>query len=279
MSTSSPTSTQPGWYDDPQAPGMLRWFDGEAWSPFTKERSADVAPTVPQPRPAPSADPPAHAPGQGAGPPGGAASSTRAPTPPPVPLAPMAVEPAPLAKAAVAVTRPSAPRAAAAVPASTPDPLGAHGTIAAFTVTPPVAGGAARTPTAARRLVGRVAENLPGWLPTPVAGPLRTRLTALASRDDRLSGTLTAEHLKDLVLPGGSAWQGSVAGCLGVVTILLSVWPVAGLAAWALTCGFAGWALLRIRRDVLLGGKVHAWFGVACGIGPLWTGLLMVAYR
>lgn len=152
-------------------------------------------------------------------------------------------------------------------------------TVESFTVTGPPTRTVDRGPTPLRRLVGRWATSLPAWLPEPVADRLATRMGDYASRTDRLSDRLTGASLKELVFPLGSAWQGSVAACLGLLTVVLSVWPLVGLGAWVVTCVFAAWALLRIRRDVLLGGTVHAWFGVACGIGPLWTGLLMLAYR
>lgn len=324
MSTSTPTSTQPGWYADPESPGQLRWFDGEAWSPFTKEGTGDTAP----------ASVPAAVPQQRAGAPAAPVSEAWAPAAPlaaapgvapapRTPAAPAAPAPTPRSAAAPAGSanahataasapsqrprssvpapspRPSAPAPApVATPAALPPPgtaawpsdvgrpsLATAGapamapTVAAFTVSRPVQSTADRPPTPLRRLVGRLAGNLPEWLPEVAADPIRARMTTYAARTDRFSDRLTAANLKELVFPLGSAWQGSVAACLGLLTIVLSVWPLAGLGAWLVTSAFAGWALLRIRRDVLLGGTVHAWFGIACGIGPLWTGLLMVAYH
>ena len=51
MSASTPPSTQtwqPGWYDDPDDPGRLRWFDGAAWSTSTLPR-VDVVPDEVEP--------------------------------------------------------------------------------------------------------------------------------------------------------------------------------------------------------------------------------------
>jgi hypothetical protein len=42
----------PGWYDDPESPARLRYFDGAAWTERTSDRTA--AASVPQPTPAPS---------------------------------------------------------------------------------------------------------------------------------------------------------------------------------------------------------------------------------
>ena len=89
---------------------------------------------------------------------------------------------------------------------------------------------------------------------------------------------LTRENLTELVLPLGGAWQASVAACLGVLTFLLSLWPLVGLGAWAVTGAFAAWGLLRVHHEALRGAG-HAWFGVACGVGPVCTGLLLLAYH
>jgi fatty acid desaturase len=139
--------------------------------------------------------------------------------------------------------------------------------------------GAVRGPTGLRQAVGRLAESLPPWLPASVAGPLALRMVRYATRTDRFRDRLTAEGLKRLVFPEETAWQASLAACLGVLTIALSVWPLVGLGAWLVTCTFAGLALLRLRQDVLLGGAERAWFAVACGVGPLCTGLLALAFR
>ena len=64
-----------------------------------------------------------------------------------------------------------------------------------------------------------------------------------------------------------------------MLTIALSVWPLAGFGAWLVTCAFAGLGFRRLRREVLLGGAERAWFGIACGVGPLWTGLLALVFR
>lgn len=149
----------PGWYENPEAPRELRWFDGTAWSQFTKEHPTPSSGVLPQPHASP--DP--------------------------------------------------APFVVLAAPGSAPAP------------------GASR---------------LPAWLAPP-----------------------------------GSAWQAVVAGYLGIVTVVCAVWPLVGLGVWAVTAAFAGWALLRIRQDVLLGERWRALAGLASGVAPLWTTALMLAYR
>ena len=56
---------QPGWYDDQQQPGMLRWWDGSAWTAQTMPRpqlQVGGQPAVPMPTgghpPVPGAYPP-----------------------------------------------------------------------------------------------------------------------------------------------------------------------------------------------------------------------------
>ncbi len=320
MSSSTPTSIQPGWYEDPQAPGMLRWFDGITWSPFTKPHAAVARPAaVPQPRTAPA---PAHtlaaaraallAADSGPIPIVATALAAQpAPVDPPAPVlprraatsavpaarptqVPAPARPAPTETAtpvttasattaatdrlaaiasSVAVTWPAATTAAVPVPAAAgPSPW-------APVEEPPAEPGEVRGPTGLRQLVGNLAENLPAWLPPSIAEPLSLRMVRYAIRTDRFRDRLTAESLKRLVLPEETAWQASAAACLGVLTIALSVWPVAGFGAWLVTCAFAGLAFRRLRQEVLLGGAERAWFGIACGVGPLWTGLLALAFR
>ncbi|WP_433194149.1 DUF2510 domain-containing protein [Nocardia sp. CA-107356] len=33
-----PPSMTPGWYPDPANPGVVRWFDGQQWTPHTQPR-------------------------------------------------------------------------------------------------------------------------------------------------------------------------------------------------------------------------------------------------
>lgn len=353
MSSSTPTSIQPGWYEDPQTAGMLRWFDGVTWSPFTKPHAAvPRQAAVPQPRTAPAAGPaPAQATDHSvaaaraallaadsgpipvvlapveqapAAPPAAAAAqpvpatrpavaaSTRTvarparvpaqrpqavtPVHPASPAARPVPSPAPQAvPPAVEEERAVAPAVSSATTAAT-DRLAAIASAGLATWPSPAAAptatpswgppgvtepdpGAARGPTALRRLVGRLAEDLPPWLPAAIAGPLSLRMVRYATRTDRFRDRLTAESLKRLVFPDETAWQTSLAACLGVLTIALSVWPLAGFGAWLVTCAFAGLGFRRLRREVLLGGSERAWFGIACGVGPLWTGLLALVFR
>jgi len=47
---------QAGWYDDPEQPGTLRWWDGTAWTDHRQAAPEASAPQVPQtPQPAPQA--------------------------------------------------------------------------------------------------------------------------------------------------------------------------------------------------------------------------------
>ncbi|MFB7494849.1 DUF2510 domain-containing protein [Streptomyces sp. NPDC056161] len=39
----------PGWYPDPNAPRLERWWDGGAWTEHRRARGADVAPPAPEP--------------------------------------------------------------------------------------------------------------------------------------------------------------------------------------------------------------------------------------
>jgi hypothetical protein len=50
MSTSTPSATPAGWYGDPSSPGMVRYYDGRAWTPH-------VAPAAQPPAPRPGAEP------------------------------------------------------------------------------------------------------------------------------------------------------------------------------------------------------------------------------
>lgn len=360
MSSSTPTSIQPGWYEDPQAAGMLRWFDGVTWSPFTKPHAAVARPAaVPQPRVAASgvsAD--AQVPGHSVAAARAALLAAESGPIPVVPTAPVAQplpaaghpEPAATQRATATITRtvtppaqvpaprrPAAPaptwpvtqgppassvtqsvaaaraavQAPPARPASTADPAPSVTTPATDWLAATVASAATawpataaaptpapttssawvpaedaapepttvRGPTSLRRLVGGLAEDLPAWLPAPIAERLSLRMVRYATRTDRFRDRLTAEGLKRLVFPEETAWQASVAACLGVLTIALSVWPVAGFGAWLVTGAFAGLALRRLRREVLLGGAERAWFALACGVGPLWTGLLALLFR
>ncbi|MBN9373836.1 MAG: DUF2510 domain-containing protein [Cellulomonas sp.] len=325
MSSSTPTSIQPGWYEDPQTAGMLRWFDGVTWSPFTKPHAAvPRRAAVPQPRTGPAAgQAPAQATDHSVA---AARAALLAADSGPIPVVPAPVEKAPVAPPAAAAARPvpsPAPQAGSPV---TQSEAAARASVAAVEETPAVAPaassattaatdrlaaiasaglatwpspavapiatpswgppgvaepdpGAARGPTALRRLVGRLAEDLPPWLPAAIAGPLSLRMVRYATRTDRFRDRLTAEGLKRLVFPDETAWQASLAACLGVLTIALSVWPLAGFGAWLVTCAFAGLGFRRLRREVLLGGAERAWFGIACGVGPLWTGLLALVFR
>ncbi len=271
MSTASPSSTQPsstqpsrpGWFDDPDDPHRLRWFDGVVWSPFTKARPAAAA--VPRPRAAPAAvDASVDEAHQASVHPARTISTS-------VPAAPAH----PTMAVPMAATSSPAPLASSSAWRPTTSAGGSAGFPGTALLLPPVP---TRGPTPLRRLAGHLVGRLPERLPDVLADPLRAGLSAYAARTDRLRDRLTAENLRELVHPHGSAWQASVAACLGVLTFLLSLWPLVGLAAWGLTCAFAGWALLLVRRDAV-GGASHAWFGVVCGVGPLCTGLLLLAYR
>ncbi len=256
MSSSTPTSIQPGWYEDPQMAGMLRWHDGVLWSPFTKSRTAPAQPTrVPRPRtePAQPVSPSRPQP---------AAAMSPGLTPPARPVSPPA--PAPSVATSWAT--------AAAVPVPTAAPV-----LSAPATPPRVAPDS--PPSGPRRIVGRLAERLPDWLPASVGEWLSLRMVRSATRTDRFRDRVTAAGLRRLLFPAETAWQASTAACLGIVTVALSVWPLAGLLSWVVTCGFAGLALRRLRREVLLGGAERAWFAVACGVGPLWTGLLSLTFR
>jgi hypothetical protein len=352
MSSSTPTSIQPGWYEDPQTAGMLRWFDGVTWSPFTKaQATVPRQAAVPQPRTTPSTGAPASDPSVAA-----ARAALLAADSGPIPVVPAPAQASPVAALAAAAPQAAAGPMPVAQPGSTPAPVpaAAHPAAASIaTVAPPphvpaqrvpaapqgtqsvaaaqpappagtavssattaatdrlaatlssmtgtwpsTAGAPAsadlpawgpeaaapapaadRRPTALRRLVGRLTEDLPPWLPAAIAGPLSLRMVRYATRTDRFRDRLTVEGLTRLVFPDETAWQASLAACLGVLTIALSVWPLAGFGAWLVTSAFAGLAFRRLRREVLLGGAERAWFGIACGVGPLWTGLLALVFR
>jgi Protein of unknown function (DUF2510) len=64
------SSTQPGWYDDPEDSNGQRYWDGQAWTPHRQRKPAaqpSPAPNVPPPQPAPASNvaypPPAPQPG------------------------------------------------------------------------------------------------------------------------------------------------------------------------------------------------------------------------
>jgi hypothetical protein len=51
------SSTQPGWYDDPEDSNGQRYWDGQAWTPHRQRKSAaqpSPAPNLPPPQPAPA---------------------------------------------------------------------------------------------------------------------------------------------------------------------------------------------------------------------------------
>ncbi len=45
------STPDPGWYDDPAAPGQLRWWDGTAWTEQTRQAPPLPPPPAPSPRP------------------------------------------------------------------------------------------------------------------------------------------------------------------------------------------------------------------------------------
>ena len=369
MSPSTPGSIEPGWYEDPQAPGMLRWFDGLAWSPRTKPHAttvtrvpqpsapaatapAPVPPAAPQPatptfaaaratwlaadsRPIPIVQAPAPAPASAAvvptpALPPAAVVPTPAPVAAPAPVFPApAPRPAPVATQSVAAARaaarpaakPAQPAAAAAAttfaPAPPQAPAPAWTAAATPTLAPPWPAAAARPsaptaaavptqapppaqsgslwlptveepehepeveprPTGLRQLVGHLAVDMPAWLPASIAEPLSLRMVRYATSTSRFRDHVTGASLKRLVFPDESAWQASSSALVGILAIALSVWPLVGLGVWLVAAVLAGLAFLRLRREVLLGGTERAWFGLACGIGPLWTGILALAFR
>lgn len=262
--SSSPAPVQPGWYDDPQTPGTLRWHDGEAWSPFTKASEVADGPAPARPaattalaaRPSPDRTVPA---------------ADRAPAVVPTPHR----DPAPTWPAAPTDEWP--PAAATRAAPAAPLPLAVPS--AASPTPPPAALPRAVTPGAGvRAAVGRLADRLPGWLPGPVAGPLSRRMARYAAGSDRPREGITG-LVRRLAFPADGAWEASTAALLGLLTVALAVWPLVGAGVWLVTCAFAGLAFRRLRHDVLLGGVERAWFGIACGVAPLWTGLLTLAFR
>ena len=53
------TSTQPGWYDDPEDANGQRYWDGQAWTPHRQRKPASQpapAPSLPPPQPAPASN-------------------------------------------------------------------------------------------------------------------------------------------------------------------------------------------------------------------------------
>lgn len=45
------TSTQPGWYDDPEDPNAQRYWDGNYWTPHRQRKPASAPPPTPPPPP------------------------------------------------------------------------------------------------------------------------------------------------------------------------------------------------------------------------------------
>lgn len=277
----------PGWYDDPDGSRQLRWFDGAAWSTSALPR-VDLAPDEPEPA-AVELAPVDVAPAE--------VAPTVVPQPrPPLPQA-LVVAASPASSATVALptaARPTAARPTPALPAlarpapALPPRPSAGGTWSAGPLSfaplpsaPLFSAELVPAPprsTPLRRAAGRLAAGLPARLPRALAAPLRDALTTYAARTGLFRDRLTRENATELVFPPGGAWQSSVAACLGVLAFLLSLWPLVGLATWAITGVFAAWGLLRARHEARRGAG-HAWFGVACGVGPLSTGLLLLAYH
>lgn len=50
------SSTQPGWYDDPEDANGQRYWDGQAWTPHRQQKPVSQAwtPSLPPPQPAPA---------------------------------------------------------------------------------------------------------------------------------------------------------------------------------------------------------------------------------
>jgi hypothetical protein len=68
MSSYLPPSSDPGWYNDPQAPGTLRYFDGASWTPHVAPAPVAVGTVVASPPAAYPAWVPAQPAGIGADP-------------------------------------------------------------------------------------------------------------------------------------------------------------------------------------------------------------------
>lgn len=64
------SSTQPGWYDDPEDANGQRYWDGQAWTPHRQKKPAAPSFPPPQPAPTPGFAPPAPPPQAGWQPPG-----------------------------------------------------------------------------------------------------------------------------------------------------------------------------------------------------------------
>jgi hypothetical protein len=106
------SSIQPGWYDDPEAAGAQRYWDGQAWTPHRRRAPQSPAPSAAPTVAVPSAPPPT-APDAAA-----SAATVAVPYTPP-PAAPAAFPP-PTVRQAPSVPLASQPTAYTAQPSSNP---------------------------------------------------------------------------------------------------------------------------------------------------------------